>query len=300
VEGSGWPELWRSLRHPVDFFRGLGDRIRDDDIATNAAALAYYFFLSIFPLVLFVLALATLLPIHGLEAWLLQSAQESLPGEAYSLVEGTVRGLLAKPRSGLLSIGAGLALWTASSAFGGISNGLNKAYRVRDQRPWWRVRAYAMGLTIGLSVFMIVAFLLTLFGSQLVALIGATFGPLAAEVAVIVRWFVTIGAVTVVVAAMYYACPAVDTDWRWIRPGAVLFMLGFAGSSWAFSYYVGNFGSYDKTYGSLGAVIILLLWLYILALFLLLGGELNAVLDHHRTPPAREAVSEGGRGSAAR
>jgi membrane protein len=81
------------------------------------------------------------------------------------------------------------------------------------------------------------------------------------------------------VTAMYYACPAIDRDWQWLRPGAVLFTVGFAGTSFAFSYWVGRFGSYDKTYGSLGAVIILLFWMYLLGFFLLLGGELNALLE---------------------
>lgn len=275
----GWRELWRACRHPLRFLGELFARVQEDDIMTTAAALAYYFFFSIFPLLLFVLALTTVLPVHGLEAWLLENAKQSLPGEAYTLVERTVRSLLGTRRGGLLSLGAVLALWGASAAFSAIMNGLNRACRVRDTRPWWRARLQAIGLTVALSLFMITAFVLTVFGGHLVGLIARHLGPAAGVAALVVRWTVTIGAVMLVVSVIYYDCPATPREWQWITPGAVLFMLGFAGSSAAFSYYAGKFASYDKTYGSLGAVIILLFWMYILAFFLLLGGELNALLE---------------------
>jgi membrane protein len=276
---STWREMLRAARHPGALLRALAQRVYEDDTFTVAAALAYYFFLAIFPLLLFVLALTSMLPLRGLEAWLLENAARSLPHEAYLLIERTVHGLLATPRSGLLSIGAVLALWSASTAFMALVNGLNRAYRVQDQRPWWRARLYSMGLTVGLSVFLILAFALTLFGGQAVDLAGRHLGPAAGVAALVVRWTITIAAVLLTVAAIYYACPIVEREWQWIRPGAVLFTVGFATTSAAFSYYVGHFASYDATYGSLGAVIILLVWMYLLSTFLLLGGELNALLE---------------------
>jgi len=291
---STWRELCRAALRPGELLRVLAQRVYEDDTFTIAAALAYYFFLAIFPLLLFVLALTSVLPLHGLDAWLLENAAQSLPHQAYVLVERTVHGLLATQRSGLLSIGAALALWSASAAFTALINGLNRAYRVQDPRPWWHVRLYAIGLTVGLSVFLILAFVLTLFGGQVVDLVGRHLGPAAAVSALVVRWTITVAAVLLIVAAIYYACPALEKEWQWIRPGAVLFTLGFAATSAAFSYYVGHFASYDATYGSLGAVIILLVWMYILAVFLLLGGELNALVGarlHERS--AAEAARTG-------
>jgi membrane protein len=291
---STWRELCRAALRPGALLGALAQRIYEDDTFTIAAALAYYFFLAIFPLLLFVLALTSVLPLHGLDTWLLENAAQSLPHEAYVLVERTLHGLLATPRSGLLSVGAALALWSASAAFTALINGLNRAYRAQDPRPWWHVRLYAIGLTVGLSLFLILAFVLTLFGGQVVDLVGRHLGPAAAVTALVVRWTITVAAVLLTVAAIYYACPAVEKEWQWIRPGAVLFTLGFAATSAAFSYYVGHFASYDGTYGSLGAVIILLVWMYILAVFLLLGGELNALLEqriHERS--AAEAARTG-------
>jgi len=290
-----WRELGRALCHPLHLVVELATRVQTDDTLTLAAALAYYFFFSIFPLLLFVLALATLLPLRGLDVWLLDTVKQSLPDQAFTLVERTVHVLLARPRGGLVSVGAVLALWTASSAFVAVMNGLNRAYRVVDPRPWWRVRLFALGLTLALSVFLILAFVLTVFGGQLVDLVAREVGPTAGVAARVVRWSITVAAGLLTVATVYSLCPALERDWRWFRPGAALFTLGFAGSSAAFSYYVGRFGSYDTTYGSLGAVIILLFWMYLLGLFLLLGGELNAFLEcrmHEREAAVQITLGE--------
>jgi len=285
-----WRQLARACRHPVRFVMALVWRVSEDDITTPAAAMAYYFFFSMFPMVLFVLALASMFPARGLDAWLLDLAKESLPAEAYTLLSGIIESLLRRPRGGLLSVGAVLTLWTASSAFGSVIVGLNRAYRATEYRPWWQLRLEAIGLTFGLSLLMIVAFVLGPFGGSLVNLVTSVFGPFAGTVAVIVRWVGTVTAVMVVVAAIYYVCPAVRREWQWIRPGAALFTLGFTGTSAAFSYYVEHFGSYDKTYGSVGGVIILLFWMYLLALFLLLGGELNAFLEELAQGRPQETV----------
>ncbi len=278
-----WRALARAGRHPVRFLVALASRVAQDDIMTPAAAMAYYFFFALFPMVLFVLALASMFQAQGLQDWLLATLARSLPRQAYTLFEGIVQGLLGTPRSGLLSVGAALTLWTASSAFGAVITGLNRAYRAVEYRPWWQLRLEAIGLTLGLSLLMVIAFILGVFGGQLVTLVTRILGPFAGMFATIVRWVLSITSVMIVVAAVYSFCPAVPRTWRWLRPGSVLFTLGFAGTSVIFSYYVEHFATYDKTYGALGAVIILLLWMYLLALFLLLGGELNAYLEElHR------------------
>jgi membrane protein len=174
-------------------------------------------------------------------------------------------------------------------------DGLTRAYRVEEHRPWWRVRLQAMGLTVALSLFMIVTFVLTAFGAQLAALIGRLVSPAAELAALVISWAIVVGAVMVVVATIDWACPATPSSWRWVTPGSLVFVLGFAGCSVAFSYYVAHFGTYDVTYGSLGAVIVMLLWMYLLAFFLLLGGEVNGLLEHmerEREPAGRRTLRE--------
>jgi membrane protein len=303
--------LWRAfgiaVRHPLRFPAALVRRVQDDGMLTVAAAMAYYFFFSLFPFLLFLLALASVLPLRGLDDWVLRYAAQIIPGEAYQMLERTVRGLLAVPRSGLLSLGAGLALWTASSAMEAVIDGINRAYRVPDLRPWWRARSQAIGVTIALSALLILAFVASIFGGMLAELAGNRFGPPAEIAVILLRWTVVVVGATLLVAAINYVAPSTPKRWEWLTPGSVLFTLGFAVFSAAFSYYVDGFSSYDATYGSLGAVIVLLLWMYALAVFLLLGAELNALLEQagregrvperDATPPRRpdEGVRPGER-----
>jgi membrane protein len=275
--------VWRAagiaFRHPRRFAAALFARVQDDGMLTVAAAMAYFFFFSVFPFLLFLIALASVLPIRGLEDWVLALGVRFIPGEAYTMLEKTVRGVLAAPRSGLLSLGAALALWTASSAVASIIDGINRAYRVPDLRPWWRTRAEAIGLTLALSGLLILAFVTSVFGGMLADVAGWWFGRAGEVTAVVVQWTVLIAVVTVVVAALNYAAPATPNRWQWMTPGSLLFTLGFAAFSAGFSSYVKRFAAYDATYGSLGAVIVLLFWMYGLAVFLLLGAELNAQLE---------------------
>ncbi|HEV7734738.1 MAG TPA: YihY/virulence factor BrkB family protein [Candidatus Binatia bacterium] len=271
--------LWRQVRRPRTFFPALGKRISEDRVTTLAAALAYYFFFALFPFLIFLLSLVTLTPAaKGIEDWLLGRAGQFVPGQAFEILETTIRSLLAQPRSGLLSLGAVLALWSASAAVASVMDALNVAYRVPERRPWWKLRLKAIGLTVGLSFFMILAFVLAVGTGPLVAWVSDILGPLSGIGLALVNWVVMLGAVTLVIATIYDQCPDVDLPFRWFSPGSVVFTAGFVTTTLAFSFYVGHFGSYDKTYGSLGAVIVLLLWMYLLALLLLLGGELDGLL----------------------
>jgi membrane protein len=291
-----WAVLWRSLRRPRRLVGGLVSQVAGDGISTLAAALSYYFFFSLFPFLLFLLALVTMLPgVQGLEDWLLGHAAEVVPAGAYTSLEGVIRSLFEEPRSGLLSVGAGLALWSASTAITGLTAALNVAYGVRERRPWWRVRIMAIGLTIAMSFFMILAFVLAVSSAPLAALVAGMLGPLGGIGLMVGNWVVALAAITLVIATIYHVCPDVDFPWRWFSPGSVIFTLGFAGTTFLFSFYVAHFGSFDKTYGSLGAVIILLLWMYLVAMLVLLGGEVNAYLDREASaelPPPKLPVSE--------
>jgi len=273
-----WRALAAALRDPMHLGRDLARRIGDDDIMTHAAAMAYYFIFSLFPLVVVVLALTSVLPLPGLETWLLGNAASLIPSEAYKLVEGIIRALLSRPRGGALSIGALLALWSASSGVLAVMHGLARAYRVPDPDPWWKRRLEAMGLTLVLSLLMMVTFVLSIFGGSLVALVHHWFGPAAGVAAIVIRWATLLGAVTVLLWALAASSPATPRGWRGLTPGTAVFVVGFAGASEVFSRYVVAMSSYDATYGSLGAGIILLLWMYMLAVFLLIGAELNACL----------------------
>jgi len=254
-------------------------RMQEHRTFTFAAALAYYFLFAIFPFLLFLLALVTVLPgVGGIEEWILAQAALAVPPAAFEALATAIRSVLAQPRSGLLSLGAGLALWSASTALVAVTDALNVAYGVRESRPWWRVRLACVGLTVVLSAFMIVAFVATVSSAPLSAWVARLLGPVGGIGVLVATWTVAVAAVTVVIATLYHALPDVPRPWRWFSAGSLVFTLGFAGTSAAFSAWVARFGSYDKTYGSLGALIVLLLWMYLLAVFVLVGGEIDAAL----------------------
>ena len=256
--------------------------VREDDSLGWAAQLAYYLLFAVFPFVLFLTALLGYLPIPNLMERLLATLATLLPGEVVTLLQDHVRQLVTEQKGGVLSFGILAALWASSSAVVAIIDALNRAYDVQEGRPWWKVRAVALLLTIGLSLFIMVAMVLLIFGPQLgdwlASLVGL--GKVFELLWNILRWPVSAGMLMVAMAVVYYYAPDVEQEWKWITPGAVFAVLATLVVSLAFSVYVSHFGSYNKTYGSIGAVIVFLTWLYLTGLCLLIGGEINAEIEH--------------------
>jgi membrane protein len=172
-------------------------------------------------------------------------------------------------------------LWAASRAFANFTTALNKAYGVPENRPWWNIQAMALVLTISLSLFAIVSVILMLFGGQVGEWVANAMGlgSLFQIAWNVIRLFITALIMMGIMAVLYYFGPDVEQKWKWVTPGAVVAVLGWIGASLAFSYYVNHFGAYNKTYGTIGAVIILLTWMYITALTILIGGEINSVIE---------------------
>jgi membrane protein len=256
--------------------------IQQDDCFGRAAQLAYYFLFALFPFFLVLTTLLGYLPVPNLMDRLMETLAEMLPGEALQLVQDNVRELVTNRRGGLLSLGILAALWTSSSAVTAIIESLNRAYDVEEGRPFWKVRLIAVLLTIGLSVFIVVSLVLLTFGPQIGGWIADKVG-LGSVFQIawnILRWPVIVGLLMVAMALIYYMAPDVEQEWQWITPGSIVAVIGWLLSSLGFAYYVNNFGSYNATYGSIGAVIVLLTWMYVSGFFILVGGELNAEIEH--------------------
>jgi len=263
-----------------------------DDCLGGAAQLAYYLLFAVFPFILFLTALLGYLPIPNLMERLLAALATLLPGEVVTILQDHVRQLVTEQKGGLLSFGILTALWASSSAVVAITGALNRGYDVQEGRPWWKVRGVALLLTIGLSLFIMVAMLLLIFGPQLgdwlASLVGL--GKVFELLWNILRWPLSAGMLIVAMAVVYYYAPDVEQQWKWITPGAVFAVLATIVVSLGFSVYVSKFGSYNKTYGSIGAVIVFLTWLYLTGLCLLIGGEINAVVEH--AAPAGKAPGQ--------
>lgn len=266
-------------------FRTLKAAVQDfvrDDAPGLAAQLAFFLILALFP---FILVLVSLMGIFGSEelaAVVLGYFQQVTPGEVYTLIETYTEDIISgrEKRPGLLSVGILFTLWSASGAFAALINALNRAYDVQETRPFWKVRGIAILMTLGLSVLILLGVLLMVFGPTIGETIANVFGLDEVFVMVwnIVRWPAAFLFLVLTVALIYYFAPDVDQPFRWITPGGLIGVLLWVLASVLFSFYVNNFGSYNRTYGSIGVVIVLLLYLYIASLTILFGATLNATL----------------------
>jgi membrane protein len=254
----------------------------EDDVLSSAAALAYYFLFALFPFLMFLAALLAYIPIPDLMDQIMELIGDLVPEAAFGMIEDNVEVLVTQQRGDLLSVGIVLALWLSSNAIAAISDSLNRAYRVRESRPFWLVRGSAILLTVGLAVLIISSMTLLIFGPQLGHWLadylqaGAAFDVLWR----LLRWPIIVFLMVFALALVYYFTPDVEQEWRWLTPGSLLATLMWLGVSLLFAYDVENFGQDDRTYGSIGAVIVLLTWMYLSGLSLLIGGEINAEIEH--------------------
>ncbi len=263
----------------------VGSSAMDDDVFGRSAELAYYFFLAVFPGLIFLTALLGFLAGPGtqLHQSLLNYMATALPPAAYDVVRRAFEHTTAASSGGKLSFGIVAALWSATSGMTGLEDTLNAVYNVRESRPIWKVYGLAIVLTIVCSILLIVALLVILYGNTAANFVAMHIGlgPVAIWSWEIVQWPVALCFLALVFSLTYYFCPDVDQrHWQWLTPGAVLGMSMWIIASAGFRVYLHFYNSYTATYGGLGAVMILLLWFYVTGMMLLLGAEVNAEIEN--------------------
>jgi membrane protein len=246
-----------------------------------AAQLAYFAILSIFPFAMFVLTLVGFIPLHGLDKHIMNAIYSVMPTEVARLCDQTLHEIVGRQRGWLLVTTLLFALWSASGGASGLITALNRAYDVSETRAAWRVKLRALAVTLGGVVAIVVATTAMLVGPEIVHRIWDFFGFGGAfdEVWAVLRWPVAALAMMTMVACVYYFLPNVKQKWRFITPGSTVAVLAWIFASLGFRVYVGHFASYARTYGALGTVVVLLVWLYLAGLMIILGGEINAILD---------------------
>ncbi len=260
----------------------LWGKINDDNVFNGAAALAYYSLFSLFPAMIFLLSLLPYLPIENLHQAIMEFLAQILPSQVTKQVEGVIAEVTLNKRTGLLSIGALLTLWAASSGVYALMEQLDMTYHVKEQRPFWKARGLAMILTISLAVLVIVSFALIVLGGVVQGWLANYFGEnqLILFAFAAFRWIVIFTLMLLSFAITYYFGPDVEQKFKFITPGAVIGVLVLIAAALTFRFYVENFGDYAATYGSLGAVIVLMLLLYIGGLVVLTGSSINAMIEH--------------------
>ncbi|HWO43213.1 MAG TPA: YihY/virulence factor BrkB family protein [Candidatus Eisenbacteria bacterium] len=272
-------------------------RVLDHDCLGRAAQLGFYFTLALFPMLIFLLSVLSFLP--QAPEIILDWLATVMPREAKSLLEAWISSVVANRHGRLLSLGLLLSLWFASYGTGALMDALNRAYEVEEGRPFWKAQLVAIALTGALCLLVMGGAFVIAFGEKPAAWIvqalklGNLFGILWLAFSYIVGFIM----LAVGIGTMYYIAPNVQQHWQGILPGWLFALCGFLLASFGFSLYLRHAPSYDITYGSLGAFIVLMIWLYFTGLILCVGGEINAeiqrvagekIIEKERSEPERK------------
>ena len=268
----GWTELLKRTVKETMADKALG----------LAAQLAYYFFLSLFPALLVLLAFASLFVSGDLVSRLVSMASGTVPPEVITLIRDQLVSISQGDQGGIVTFGVAAAIWSSSAAMVAIIDSLNTAYDVEEGRPWWKQRLIAIALTVGGAAFVLLSFALVVAGPELAQYVSAQagLGPAFEWTWKIVQWPLVFVLISGALAVVYYYAPDVEQDFVFLTPGSILATGLWLLGSVAFRIYVVNFGSYNETYGAIGGVIVLLLWLYLSGLVIIVGAEMNAEIEH--------------------
>jgi membrane protein len=264
------------------FLKQLGQRVGNDEVTGLSAQLAYFLLLSLFPFIIFLVSLIAFLPVSQED--IMNTVSSFAPDSTMELLEENISSIVNTHNGGLLSIGILATLWSASNGVNAIIRALNKAYNVDEERSFIVARAVAVVLTIAMVLVIAVAFLLPIFGKSIGLYIFSIFGLDEGFLTVwgALRWVISLIIFFIVLLALYVMAPSKKISIKESMVGAAFAAVFWMIASLLFSFYVNNFGNYSATYGSLGAVIVLMIWFYLSGIIIITGGEINAMLDERK------------------
>jgi membrane protein len=269
----------------IHFVGALWREIEDDHVLDGAAVLAFFFMLAVFPAGIFVLSLLTFVSIPHLHQALADLLRQILPEQSAKLFHGAVRYVTSEGKKGLLTFGLIFALWSGSSGVYAIMEQLNVVGDIKDRRPFWKARGMAILLMLFFAVLVIGSLWLVILGGVVQSWVASLIGwsrPLRWFFATL-RWIILGGALLLALAVAYRFGPDAQRSFRYLAPGNLSAAILIALASAGFRFYVAEFGHYSATYGSLAAIIILMLWMYFAGIALLVGGEINTLLGRNLT-----------------
>jgi membrane protein len=264
------------------FLKKLYKRWSDNAITDRAAQLAYYFVFALFPFLSFLVTLTAYLPLQAAVQDLLTRLSELMPDQAMAILQAQLQKLLTVQRPRLLTVSLLLAVWSASRGVDAIRTALNLAYDVKESRPFWKTQGMAVAITVIGAVLVLLSITLIALGGKAGEWLASQLGvqQVYAMIWGLLRWPITMFLIMLVAATLYYFLPDVEQQWRFITPGSVVGTTLWLLATWGFTQYAEHFAKYDVMYGSIGGMIVLLTWLYLTGLIFVLGGEINAILEH--------------------
>ena len=266
----------------ISFVKSFVNRFLEDRVLDLSAQCAYYFLFSIFPFLIFVIALIGFLPFTSADV--LNFVSEHVPVKSNQLIEKNIQMVVDVKRKGTLSLSLLFSLWTASRGMDSIVYALNRSYRIKEERSIIHSQLLSILLTIGMILVFFSALLLTVFGQKLQILMQVFFHIPENNIIVsnTFRWVITLVISTLTLIALYYIAPNTCIRCKDVIPGAIFAAIGWQITSVIFAFYVNYFGTFSATYGSVGGVIILMTWFYLSAMIIIMGGIINAMLQEWR------------------
>ncbi|MEO8072884.1 MAG: YihY/virulence factor BrkB family protein [Acidobacteriota bacterium] len=280
-----------------DFSKRLYTKAFDEEeILGVSAQVAFYFAFALFPLLLFLVSIFGIVlgSAGDLRQEMFFYLQQVMPGSAYELVQKTITEVTEGSSGGKLTLGLVAALWSASAGVDSLRGALNGIYNLTETRAWWKAKLVSLSTTLGLVLLVTVALGVIFYGGNFISLIlGSISLPVSSPFILGILQVIVILIVLVLVFFLIYQFLPnhKETKWVWVTPGAISGIILWLLLSYGFRLYLNYFNSYNKTYGSLGAVIILLLWLYLTALVIAIGGVVNAVLEEFTNKETAEAAA---------
>ena len=269
-------------------------KMNEADVFGRAAQLAYYFFLALFP---FLIAVIATLSVFGFadrgRELLFQFMSGALPPSAFEIINSTIRGIIESSGPLKMSFGIVTALWSASAGMQAVMDTLNAVYRVNEDRSMVKQYMASIAITLVIAILLSTAILIVVFGTTIIE--ALSIGRTIAQLWKIVQWPLALGIVLLAFAITYYLAPSLKKrEWHWVTPGALLGVAGWIIISSGLRLYLHFFNSYSATYGTLGGVIVLLLWFYLTGIAVLSGAALNGVLEHleHSAPSGVQVERE--------
>lgn len=280
--------IWLRDHHPFnskttwyEFLKKMTDKITGNDTSERAASVSYSLILAIFPTVIFLFTLIPYIPVPKLDDQIMAFFKRLLPGDTFSSVDTTIRDIISRPRSGILSFGFLLALYSATSGLVALMNAFNSSHESEDSRGFFKVRVTAVGLTLTLAFALILAIVVLIIGgvvSDYLLRFGILNNVVIINLLAIGRYLLVFAVFVGTVSVIYRFGPDVNMKWAFVTPGSILASVLIVLTTLGFSYYVSNFGSYNKVYGSIGTLIALMIWINLISLLLILGFEMNVAL----------------------
>ena len=258
----------------IFFWKGL----MEGAITTRASSLAFNFFLAFFPSIIVFLTLIPYIPVNGLQETLMELLNVVLPPSTNEITFQALDDIINNTRGGLLSIGFLLALYFSTNGINSLIEAFNASYHIRENRPIIQQRILSLGLTLLLSFMLIIAMGLIIFGKFVVSYLTEykLITQYAGELILYGKWFTILLVLWLGISVLFHLGPSIKSKWKLFTPGSILATLGIIITSIGFNYYINHFSQYNKIYGSIGTLMIILIWMYFNSIILLTGFELNA------------------------